>query len=99
LLAADNEALDSWAAEALAAATDELGGLGVESLASLPAAIRTRVLRSAALRAGVPAGSLTAVHVVELDRLVTDWHGQGPVALPGPYGAIRDCDRLLLVNP
>jgi tRNA(Ile)-lysidine synthase len=99
LLAADNEALDSWAAEALAAATDELGGLGVESLASLPPAIRTRVLRSAALRAGVPAGSLTAVHVVELDRLVTDWHGQGPVALPGPYGAIRDCDRLLLVNP
>jgi tRNA(Ile)-lysidine synthase len=57
------------------------------------------VLRSAALRAGVPAGSLTAVHVLELDRLVTDWHGQGPVALPGPYDGVRDCDRLLLVIP
>jgi tRNA(Ile)-lysidine synthase len=98
-LAADNEALDSWAAQALTAATDELGGLSVDSLGTLPQAVRTRVLRSAALRAGVPGGSLTAVHVLELDRLVTDWHGQGRVALPGPYGAIRDCDRLLLVNP
>ena len=28
---------------------------------------------------------------------MTDWHGQGPVALPGPVGsAVRDCGRLLL---
>jgi tRNA(Ile)-lysidine synthase len=98
-LAADNEALDAWAAQALAAATDELGGLAVDSLAGLPRAVRTRVLRAAVLLAGVPAGSLTAVHVLELDRLVTDWHGQGPVALPGRLGAVRDCGRLLLVIP
>ena len=95
-LAQDNDALDAWAAGALVASTDELGGLSVPTLAELPAAVRARVLRAAALRAGVPGGSLSAVHVRELDRLVTDWRGQGPVALPGPYGAVRDCDRLRL---
>ncbi|MDX6227183.1 MAG: tRNA(Ile)-lysidine synthase [Frankiales bacterium] len=98
-LSQDADALDGWAAQALAAATDEVGGLSVEVLLPLPAAIRSRVLRAAAVRAGAPAGSLTAAHVRELDRLVTDWHGQGPVALPGPYGAVRDCGRLLLVIP
>ncbi len=31
-----------------------------------------------------------------LDALVTDWHGQGPVDLPGPVSGRRDCGRLLL---
>ncbi|MDX6203214.1 MAG: tRNA(Ile)-lysidine synthase [Frankiales bacterium] len=98
-LGQDTDALDAWAERVLVEATDELGGLSVEVLLPLPAAIRSRVLRAAALRAGAPAGSLTAAHVRELDRLVTDWHGQGPVALPGPYGGLRDCGRLLLVLP
>ena len=92
----DTEALDGWAAAALAQATDDAGGL---SVVSLPAAVRTRVLRSAALRAGSPAGSLGSSHVLGMDRLVSDWHGQGAVALPGRCSALRHCDRLLVLGP
>jgi len=95
-LAQDADALDGWAATALAQVTDETGGLSVAALSELPAAVRARVLRAAALRAGSPGGSLGSAHVRDLDRLVTHWHGQGAVALPGPVSAARDCDRLLL---
>jgi tRNA(Ile)-lysidine synthase len=91
-LAQDSDALDVWAAMVLA----DGHGLDVELLAALPAAVRARVLRQAALASGVPGGSLGSTHVRQLDRLVTDWHGQGPVALPGPVSAVRDCGRLLL---
>jgi tRNA(Ile)-lysidine synthase len=93
-LTTDTDALDHFAALMLAEASDELGGLSVEILAAMLPAMRTRVLRTAALRHGVPAGSLTSTHLRELDRLVTDWHGQGPVALPGGREAVRDCGRL-----
>jgi tRNA(Ile)-lysidine synthase len=96
LLRADADALDGWAdrayADARAGAAD---GLDVAALVGLPAAVRSRVLRRAALDAGCPAGSLTAAHVGELDRLVSDWHGQGPLDLPGPVRASRGCGRLL----
>ncbi|BEP14316.1 tRNA lysidine(34) synthetase TilS [Acidothermaceae bacterium B102] len=97
-LAQDADALDSWATTALAEVTDETGGLDVGGLHALPAAVRARVLRLAALRAGSPGGSLGSAHVRELDRLVTDWHGQGALALPGPVSAVRDCGRLLLTR-
>ena len=97
LLRADADALDGWAARVRL----ELGlpgrvadGLEVLALADLPQAVRTRLLRLAALDAGCPAGSLAAVHVAALDALVTDWHGQGPVDLPGGVEARRACDRL-----
>jgi tRNA(Ile)-lysidine synthase len=64
-------------------------GLTAESLQRLPAAVRTRVLRSAALEAGCPAGSLTAAHVTRIAELVTDWHGQRGVDLPGGVRAVR----------
>ena len=41
------------------------------------------------LQAGCPAGDLFAVHVDELERLVVDWHGQGPITLPGDVAAAR----------
>jgi tRNA(Ile)-lysidine synthase len=56
------------------------------------------VLRRAALAAGSPAGDLSAGHVAEVDRLVTDWHGQGPLDLPGPVSAARTCGRLRFSN-
>lgn len=87
LLRADAEALDAWAAS-----IDDAGD--VSALADLPEAVRTRVLRRAAVAAGVAAGSLTAGHVREIARLVTDWRGQGPVSLPGGLVADRSCDRL-----
>jgi tRNA(Ile)-lysidine synthase len=96
LLRADADALDAWAADAAATVVGPDGSLDAVALAALPAAVRTRLLRSAALAAGSPAGDLAAVHVAALDALVTAWHGQGPVDLPGRVGARRACDRLLL---
>ena len=85
----DADALDGWAVDAYGDVADDRGGLAVEALADLPAAVRTRVLRHAALLAGCPATDLGARHVRELDRLVTDWHGQGPLHLPGRVRASR----------
>ena len=96
LLRADADALDGYATAAMAAATDGEGALDVSVLASLPAAVRTRVLRAAAVAAGAPAGALTASHVWAVDALVTSWRGQGRVDLPGGVGATRACDRVLL---
>lgn len=73
--------------------------LDVVVLADSPAAVRTRALRRAALEAGCPAGALARSHVLELDRLVTDWRGQGPIQLPGAVEARRDCGRLVLEHP
>jgi tRNA(Ile)-lysidine synthase len=67
----------------------------VATLATLAPALRRRVLRLAALAAGSPGSDLFHVHVVELDRLVTDWHGQGPVQLPGPVGVRRVAGALI----
>jgi tRNA(Ile)-lysidine synthase len=69
--------------------------MSAASLAGLPGAVRTRVLRSAALDAGCPAGSLTAAHVARIDELVTDWHGQRGVDLPGGVRAARRSGEVL----
>jgi tRNA(Ile)-lysidine synthase len=71
-------------------------GLAVDALAALPDAVRRRALRAAAIDAGAPATDLSATHVRELDRLVTDWHGQGPLQLPGHVVASRGCGRIRL---
>ena len=54
-----------------------------------PPPIRTRVLRQAALEAGALAAELFHAHVLDIDRLVTDWHGQKWVDLPGHLRAVR----------
>ena len=106
LARADGEALDGWARAALDEVTAGSqdgggpgGGLDAVQLARLPAAVRTRVLRLAALAAGTPGGSLGAVHIHALDALVTEWHGQGPASLPGGVVASRRCGRLYLRGP
>jgi tRNA(Ile)-lysidine synthase len=63
--------------------------LSASSLERMPAAVRTRVLRSAAVAAGCPAGALTAGHVTRLSELVTDWRGQRWIDLPGGVRASR----------
>jgi len=70
------------------------GYLDAGELAALPAAIRTRLLRRAAMAAGSPPGSLTAGHVAELDALVTGWHGQRWIDLPGGIRCQRRYGRL-----
>ncbi|WP_375497326.1 tRNA lysidine(34) synthetase TilS [uncultured Jatrophihabitans sp.] len=97
LLRDDLEALDVWAAtEVVRASTpsDASGGgqLEVAGLIDLPRAVRTRVLRAWAVRVG--AAPLSAGHTAALDALITDWHGQGPVPLPGGVHVFRASGRL-----
>ena len=87
LLRADADALDDWA--------KSVDSLAVADLVGLPAAVRARVLRRAAVAAGALAGELTAGHVHDLDRLITEWHGQRPVSLPGGLVGARECDTLV----
>lgn len=95
LLRDDADALDADAGIALAAARDgadtlaETLALRVAVLAGLRPAVRGRVLRDAALAAGCPPTALNAGHVRAVDALVTDWHGQRAVALPGGVTARR----------
>ncbi|WP_185994495.1 tRNA lysidine(34) synthetase TilS [Nocardioides campestrisoli] len=89
-LRADMEALDELTDAALAAP----GALEVASLAALPVALRRRVLRAAAVRAGALDGELFAAHVLALDELVTRWRGQRWVDLPGHLRALRREGRI-----
>lgn len=95
LLRDDADALDAWAARAYATCrADGEPGLSADALAALPTAVRTRVLRLAAVDAGCPPGALGAVHLGAADRLVTDWHGQAAVDLPGGVACVRRHGRL-----
>ncbi len=93
-LRADTELLDSLAAEQAGRLLGDQRQVGVADLAELPDAIRTRLLRLAALDSGVPAGSLSAVHIAELDALLTNWHGQRGIDLPGGVRCERRYGRL-----
>ena len=87
------DALDDAAAALLTERVDD-GSVPVEALAQAPAAVRRAALRTLAVAAGSPAGSLGARHVAAVEALVVGWHGQGPVHLPGRVLARRDCGRL-----
>ncbi|MBN3931808.1 tRNA lysidine(34) synthetase TilS [Streptomyces verrucosisporus] len=77
--------------------TEESGSaLDVARLGALPPAVRRRVLRRAAVAAGSPAGSLFARHIEEVDRLVTEWHGQRAITLPGRVAARRQGGTLVI---
>ena len=68
--------------------------MSADALAALPAALRTRVLRRAAVTAGCPPGALTARHVAGLDELLTGWHGQRWIDLPGGVRGLRQYGKL-----
>jgi tRNA(Ile)-lysidine synthase len=95
LLRDDADLLDALAADAWPSTLKEADPLtlDVAALDALPAALRTRVLRRAALAAGAPPTDLTLGHVQAVDALITGWHGQGPVALPG-LAVVRRCGTL-----
>ena len=96
-LRADAECLDDLAfAESgqLRQAGSDPAGLDVAWLASLPAAIRTRVLRDAAVMAGCPRGALAAGHIGQVDALVTAWRGQRWADLPGGVRARRQAGKV-----
>jgi tRNA(Ile)-lysidine synthase len=91
-LGADNAALDDLAA---AAVGDELVA---SELSEMPDAIRTRVLHMWAGRLGAPGSALSHRHVAAMDALITDWHGQGPAALPGGILVARKDGRLCRIE-
>jgi tRNA(Ile)-lysidine synthase len=94
ILRDDADALDQWAEEVL----DEMDPIemDIETLASLPRAIRSRVIRKAIYLAGAPSGSLSAEHLEPVEALVTAWKGQGAVSLPGGVTVARISGRLSL---
>jgi len=92
LLRADVEHLDDLARAAYAVLAVPLP---VAALLELAPAVRTRVLRLAALRAGARDAELFHEHVRALDALLTDWHGQGAVDLPGKVRGVRRDGTLL----
>jgi len=94
LLRDDADALDSFALEYFAK-TDPLN-LSVNELERLPRAIRTRVLRLAIYQAGAPAGSLSAEHINGAEALISDWHGQKELSLPGDVKLLRNSGRITL---
>jgi len=92
LLRDDAEALDGWSAREAAHLVRHgpESGLDVDAVgvSDLPRAVRTRVLRRAALDAGAPASDLTAGHVSAMDALVTG----------ATDGAVADLPRVSVVR-
>ena len=89
LLRADMDLLDDLAEQRLRALGGPAGPLPADLLAAEPEALRRRVLRLVALAAGCPGDELLHEHVLALDALVTDWHGQRWVDLPGHLRGVR----------
>ena len=98
ILRDDADALDEMA-QAVISRVD-LKDLDCAALGELPRAIRSRVLRAAIYAAGAPSGTLSADHLSAVESLVTSWHGQGEVSLPGGVKVARISGRLsLLARP
>ena len=91
MLRADADALDALAQQI------EFDG-SVNQLEGLPDALRTRVLRRFLIAGGVPANDLTREQVRTVDSLVTNWHGQKQIDLPGRMNVVRESGRLSLTK-
>jgi tRNA(Ile)-lysidine synthase len=78
----DNELLDRLAAEA--SRIEGLGGtdtLDCAALQAQPPALRRRIIRLWLLTHGL--GDLSLRHISAVESLVTDWHGQKAIQIPG----------------
>jgi tRNA(Ile)-lysidine synthase len=99
LLRDDADALEAWRDRALAELvrqSDSEASSAVDDLLALPRAVRTRMLRQLCLRMGCPADRLDFDHIERVEALVSAWHGQGEIRLPGGVVALRSCGRLCL---
>ena len=94
ILRDDADALDEIAQSEIS--VSDLANLDCEHLSTLSRAIRSRVLRAALYAAGAPSGSITADHLAGVEALVTSWHGQGALSLPGGVKVERISGRLSL---
>ena len=107
LVRADVEALDGWTQSEVVQRLSVLAGadtgqsttvlidtIAPTPLRDLPAAIRTRVLRLAILAAGVPAGSLTADHLLRSDALLVSGSATAAIRLPADFQLRWVSDKL-----
>jgi tRNA(Ile)-lysidine synthase len=90
----DAEVLDALAWECYLRARAGEGELATGVLAAEPPAVRRRALRAWLIERG--ARGLTDAHLRAAERLVTDFHGQKGVSLPGDLVATRSRGRLRL---
>lgn len=93
----DADFLDALADDAVTALGP--GPWAVEDLLALARPVRTRVWRRLVVAAGAPAGQVSTRHTDACDALLTRWHGQGPVSLPGPLTATRSDGRVSITRP
>ena len=92
----DADHLDALAESAVLALGD--GPWEPEVLAALPRAVRTRVWRRLLVAAGAPAGPVGPRHTPAGDALLTRWHGQGPVHVPGDLRLGRGPDGITVTG-
>ena len=95
LLRDDADALDFFADDALAKLVSN-NSLDLEALMLHPRAVRTRVVKRFLNDQGVSQPSAEQIDAVE--ALASRWKGQGPVALPGHFDAMRESGKLTLRN-
>ena len=88
----DADLLDELADDAAAALGP--GPWDAPALAAIARPVRTRVWRRLLVAAGAPAGQLGTRHTDACDRLLTSWHGQGPVHAPGDLRVSRSGGRV-----
>lgn len=89
----DSDALDRLTDEIFATIADP-ASIEIALLERLPTAVRKRVIRRAAAHLG--ATRISAEHLGWVDALISQWHGQGEVALPSGVTARRESGRLAL---
>ena len=94
LLRDDADALDDFANQFFAQVDQT--NIEIADLVRLPKAIRTRVLRLAIYKAGAPSGMVSADHIAQAEALISQWHGQGEVSLPGNVKLSRNSGRITL---
>ena len=94
-LQADEDTLAALTGRVLESATGA-AGLAVAPLLEQPPGLVARCVKAWAEGAG--SGALAAVHVAGLTALVLDWHGQGPLELPGGVRVRRSSGTLELLR-
>ena len=92
----DADHLDALAESAVLALGD--GPWEPEVLAALPRAVRTGGGRRLRAAAGAPAGQVGTRHTQACDALLTRWHGQGPVHVPGDLRLGRGPDGITVTG-
>ncbi|KGA21163.1 hypothetical protein GM51_3320 [freshwater metagenome] len=91
----DADYLDALAADSLQSAVASAGTLSTEILAPLHPAVRVRCLRLW-LSGQLNLAQLSAAHLASVDELVTAWHGQSAVDIPG--GVVERLDGALEIR-